>query len=141
MSKHHIICKSKTLDVPIIVTSTISDSNDTHDSHTENLRLNENTNGLAISNKFKLDKGLSLDSHYLGSMSSSSSSSTNNINSSSTSLTSSTNSIRQQFLTPPPIINFNSNKVYNINADFDFDGDLKKNHKTIEGFDERIPRF
>ena len=85
MSKHHIICKSKTLDVPIIVTSTISDSNDSnmHENHIEMHRQTDNLNGLANPNKFKLDKGLSLDSHYLNNMSSSSSSSsTNNMTSS-----------------------------------------------------------
>lgn len=135
MSKHHIICKSKTLDVPIIITSTI-------DSNENSFCFNEvNTNEPSSiqtkpfgqispggGNKFKLDKGFSLDSHYLQSQNSLSSSSTNNdINSSSNSISSSTNSIQthnfqfqhQQFLTPPPAVNINSAICYNINADFD----------------------
>lgn len=129
MSKHHVICKSKTLDVPIIVTSTIGDSNDNNLEHSLTTG-----NGLIGSNKFKLDKGLSLDSHCLNSLSSSASSSTTNMtSSSSTSISSSSNSIRQQFLTPPSIINLNSNKTYNINADFDFDSvDFKRKNNSNE---------
>lgn len=130
MSKHHVICKSKTLDVPIIVTSTIGDSNDNDLDHC----LVATGNGSIGSNKFKLDKGLSLDSHCLNSLSSSASSSTTNMtSSSSTSISSSSNSIRQQFLTPPSIINLNSNKTYNINADFDFDSvDFKRKNSSNE---------
>lgn len=115
MSKYPQIAKSKTLDVPIIITSPTHEANDGN--HTSEILLPTNTN------KYKLDKALSLDSHCdqkqnQNSVSSSMSSMNN------TSENSSNNSIhqfqfyRQQFLTPPPAVYFNTNNVENINADF-----------------------
>lgn len=137
MSKHHIICKSKTLDVPIIITSTISDSSfspsaDTgsyfHENGGSKFLENEPPLGVILNgsgSKFKLDKGFSLDSHYMKSQNSLSSSSTNNDNASSfSSISSSTNSSssfqfqNQHYLVPPPVINMSSNQTCNINADF-----------------------
>ena len=81
MSKHHaIICKSKTLDVPIIITSTTSEPIECN--FGAQITSLANSNELSIKsingNKFKLDKGLSLDSHCLKSQNSLSSSSTSN---------------------------------------------------------------
>ena len=152
MSKHHFICKSKTLDVPIIITSQNWDSNDTtlNDSENNNLlsktRLNdhEQSNPLIsqITNKFKLDQGLSLDSHYLKSQNSSSSSSASNgFSSSSNSMSYSNNSIQkfqyvdQNFLVPPPTVNLSLSQSYNINADFEIDLFPKIHHDT------RIPNY
>ena len=128
MSKHHIICKSKTLDVPIIITSTTSDPIECN--FGSNLTSINNTNELSAKlingNKFKLDKGLSLDSHCLQSQNSLSSLTSNDLNSSSNSISSSNNSIQQhnfqfqnqQYLSPPSTVN-SSAQSFNINADYE----------------------
>lgn len=129
MAKHHLICKSKTLDVPIIVTSPTNDNSNLADLIDPTTTTSTQT---TTPNKFKLDKGLSLDSHCMNSLSSSASSSVTNMTSSS-SVSSSTSSIRQQFLQPPSVLSLS--KAYNIAADFDFEskqanktGDLIINH-------------
>lgn len=115
MSKHPTISKSKTLDVPIIITSAITEPK------------NEPPQPILSPTKYKLDKAYSLDSQY-----SSHQSSFSSINSVSINDSCSNNSInqfqyyRQQFLTPPPAISFanninNNNSPSNmekINADF-----------------------
>ena len=118
MSKHPQIAKSKTLDVPIIITSPTHEQNDGIN-HSGEILLPTNTN------KYKLDKALSLDSHCAHNQSQNSlSSSMSSMNNSANSESSSNNSIhqfqfyRQQFLTPPPVVYFNTNNVENINADF-----------------------
>ena len=132
MSKHHVtVGRSKTLDVPIIITSTTSDPIECN--FGANLTsVNNSNNELSTKtmnlNKFKLDKGLSLDSHYLKSQNSLSSSSTSNEmnDSSSNSISSSNNSIinnnfqfqNQQYLSPPSSIS-SSSRQFNINADFE----------------------
>lgn len=130
MSKHHVILKSKTLDVPIIITSSTTEENQFSFNEVPS---NDPVTSLTNSNKFKLDKGFSLDSHYLKSQNSLSSSSTSNdLTSSSNSISSSNSSLQQQFqqfqfynqqyLQPPPSVNLSnssSNQTYNINADFD----------------------
>lgn len=133
MSKHHVILKSKTLDVPIIITSSISDENQF--SFSEAPSTEPISQIQPVSAKFKLDKGFSLDSHYLKSQNSLSSSSTSNdMTSSSNSMSSSTNSLQQQhftnfqfhnqqYLQPPPAVSLTSmntaSQTININADFD----------------------
>jgi hypothetical protein len=126
MSKHHVICKSKTLDVPIIITSSIGDSGttgegvyfnettSTHETTTATTNLVTSSQMVMSSNNnnsSKLNKGYSLDSKYMMTTQNSlSSSSTNNdMTSSSNSVSScSTNSIQpqhyhsRQFLLPPP---------------------------------------
>ena len=115
MSKHPTISKSKNLDVPIIITSTIDSKNDTI--------KNESPQPLSP-NKYKLDKAYSLDSHHSSYQSSFSSINLASMNTSIANSDSSSNSsinqfqyYRQQFLTPPPPINYNNN-IENINADF-----------------------
>ncbi len=126
MSKHHAICKSKTLDVPIIITSTTSEPIECN--FGAQITSLANSNELSIKsingNKFKLDKGLSLDSHCLKSQNSLSSSSTSNgMTSCSNSICSSNNSIlhqnkSSQYLSPPSTVN-SSAQSFNINADYE----------------------
>lgn len=129
MSKHHVICKSKTLDVPIIITSSTSDPVEC--TFGANIASLANASEVSIKtingNKFKLDKGLSLDSHCLKNQNSLSSSSTNNeMTSSSNSISSSNSSIlhqnfqfhNQQYLSPPSTVN-SSAQSFNINADYE----------------------
>jgi hypothetical protein len=113
MSKHPQISKSKTLEVPIIITSPTNDPN--HDTF-------EYQQSPTTPNRFKLDKALSLDSHkmsYQNSLDSSSCSINNSLNSTESL---SNNSIHQfqffhqKFLTPPPIIN--SETTENMSAVF-----------------------
>ena len=128
MSKHHIICKSKTLDVPIIITSSTTDPIEcTFGSNIATVNnSSELSNKPTNANKFKLDKGLSLDSHCLKSQNSlSSSSNSNGMTSSSNSISSSNNSIlhnfqfhNQQYLSPPSTVN-SSAQSFNINADYE----------------------
>ena len=127
MSKHHVMCKSKTLDVPIIITSSIDIVND-YSCENEDVDNGLQQNAIATSNntnngKYKLDKGLSLDSHCLKTQNSLSSNSTNNdltASSSTNSVSSSTSSNlklqfqNQKFLSPPASVKTS----YNINADF-----------------------
>ncbi|CAF0857353.1 unnamed protein product [Brachionus calyciflorus] len=126
MSKHHVILKSKTLDVPIIITSSISDESQ--------FNFSESNDQLThiVGTKYKLDKGFSLDSHYLHSQNSLSSSSTSNdltstpnsVSSSNSSLQSQLNTSfqfhNQKYLQPPPVVNLTTlTSANNINADFE----------------------
>ncbi|RNA17187.1 hypothetical protein BpHYR1_019234 [Brachionus plicatilis] len=124
MSKHHVILKSKTLDVPIIITSSMTEEN-----HYLETASNNDQFSHLVNSKFKLDKGFSLDSHYLNNQKSMSSSITSNeLNSVPNSISSSESSLQcqlnnfqfhnQQFLQPPPLINPSSFTNPNINADF-----------------------
>lgn len=147
MAKHHVICKSKTLDVPIIITSSIGEMNtngdgggggggggyfndgtmtfeSTNSGAGSGAANNQNggQNNMTMITNSKLNKGYSLDSKYLTSQNSLSSSSTNNdiTSSSSNSISScSTNShhMSRQFLLPPPSIDLL--QTSNINADFE----------------------
>jgi hypothetical protein len=137
-NKHHAICKSKTLDVPIIITNDydVSSSN----SEITNTQSQNNTssttaaaNQMPLSGVFtinsqqsppaftnKFQKGYSLDSQHLSSQ--------NSLSSSSNSISSSNNSIQnvnsgnqfhhqhRQYLQPPSSLN--SSQAQNINADF-----------------------
>ena len=125
MSKHPLRT-SKTLDIPIIITSSINDSNDSTNlfgNNSTNNRVLESNEHVIQNSKFKLDKALSLDSHcleYQNSLSSTSSS----INTSIASTSSSNGSIhRQQYLVPPPVstalnpYNSNSNSITLTHSD------------------------
>lgn len=134
MSKHHVICKSKTLDVPIIITSSIQSGGMTGTvelpSPTSSVGLNNNSNSsnhpVFIENnspnqivKYKLDKGYSLDSKYLlnnhqGSLSSSSTN--NDMTSSTNSISSSTSN--KHFLSPPPSIDLIPTSIFNAAVDY-----------------------
>ena len=86
MSSKHVICKSKTLDVPIIITSTIqgvgggggggglNDSSattptspplSTNNHSTHPIYIENNSPIVAAAVKYTLDKGYSLDSKFL----------------------------------------------------------------------------
>lgn len=124
MSKHPVISKSKTLDVPIIITSPTIDQHHETSGPCEHLVPPSH-----FTKNHKLDKALSLDSHsleYPHSLSSTSSSINTSLNSTEST---SNNSIhqfqfyRQQFLTPPPVVSYSSSSSSsdiseNINADF-----------------------
>jgi hypothetical protein len=145
MSKH-VICKSKTLDVPIIITSTIQGvgggggggggslgesansptsppilSSSNHSSHP--IYIENNSPIVAAAVKYKLDKGYSLDSKYLlhnNHQSSLSSSSTNNDMTSSTNSISSSTSNNKHFLSPPPSIDLIPTSIFNAAAAANF---------------------
>ena len=127
MSKHPLRT-SKTLDIPIIITSSINESNDSSNlfGNSTNNRVLESNEHVVQNSKFKLDKALSLDSHcleYQNSLSSTSSS----INTSIASASSSNGSIhRQQYLVPPPVSTalnpYNSNNSMTLT-----NSDLKAN--------------
>ena len=146
-TKHHVICKSKTLDVPIIITNDYDtaanntnsnnvDSPTSPPSNQNSMVPNATTitatlpSSVANSNKFQ--KGYSLDSHALYNQNSLSSSSSliNDLTSSSNSISSSSNSIQhRQFLLPPSSLN--SSQAQNINADFET--------STLSSIYERFP--
>ena len=129
-SKNPSIYKSKTLDVPIIITNDYDVSSTTEiltgaNTNTQSTPLSNLNTGTILntqitqqSNKFQ--KGYSLDSQYLYNQNSLSSSSSliNDLTSSSNSISSSSNSIQhhRQFLEPPSSLS--SSQVQNINADF-----------------------
>lgn len=123
MSKHHVILKSKTLDVPIIITSSNSEENH----YRENSNSDEQFQYL-VNQKYKLDKGYSLDSHHFNNQNSLSTSIGNEVCSISSSVSSSETSLQnqlngsqshsQQYLQPPPMINKSILTNSKINADF-----------------------
>ncbi len=102
MSKHPQISKSKTLEVPIIITSPTNDTN---------YDMLEYQQSSTQPTRFKLDKALSLDSHrmsYQNSLDSSSCSINNSLNSNEFLSNNSINQFQfcnQNFLSPPPIVN------------------------------------
>ena len=147
MSKHHAICKSKTLDVPIIITSSTDPIECTFGA---NITCLANSSEVSIKttngNKFKLDKGLSLDSHCLKNQNSLSSSSTSNeMTSSSNSISSSNNSIlhhnfqfhNQQYLSPPSTVN-SSAQSFNINADYEICVPFQNQQKSENGSNSNL---
>lgn len=136
MSKHHVILKSKTLDIPIIITSSISEENH----YRENSSSDEQF-PYKINQKYKLDKGYSLDSHHFKNQNCLSSSSigqqvcsvSNSVSSSEASLPNQLNGFQsqsQKYLQPPPMINLSTLANSNINADF-----------SIENYQEPEPRM
>ena len=150
MAKHHVICKSKTLDVPIIITSSIQSGGMTGTvelpsptSSPMSVGLNNNNNSTSSNHpvfiennlpnqivKYKLDKGYSLDSKYLlnnhqGSLSSSSTN--NDMTSSTNSISSSTSN--KHFLSPPPSIDLRPTSIFN--AAVDYAANITPNHNDF----------
>lgn len=132
-NKFHAMCKSKTLDVPIIITTNDFDLCDQQQQQQQQQQLLLQPNGLSTSLNNKFQKGYSLDSQHMFSQNSLSSSSSlaADLTSSSNSISSSNNSItaanqqqpaqyrQQQFLQPP--CSLSTTQVHNINADFYLD--------------------